>query len=65
MLTTIQSLEAQKTLLDIQCTAQFASKNIQEPFCSDNVVLDLYSLIEKLHLILGVPEKKTTPESRG
>ena len=61
MLTTIQLLEAQKTLLDIQVTSQFASKNIQEPFIYNNVVLDLYSLIEKLHLIIGIPEK-TTPE---
>ena len=30
MLDTVQALEAQKTLLDIQVTAQFSSKNIQE-----------------------------------
>lgn len=65
MSNTVQILEAQKTLLDIQCTAQFASKNIHEPFVSNNVVQDLYSLIEKLHLIIGLPETKPTPESRG
>lgn len=65
MLNTVQVLEAQKTLLDIQVTAQFSSKNIQEKFILDNVVIDLYSLIEKLHLIIGVPEELTTPESRG
>lgn len=65
MVSTIQILEAQKTLLDIQCTAQFASKNIHESFISDNIVQDLYSLIEKLHLIIGLPENITTPESRG
>lgn len=62
MLTTVQLLEAQKTLLDIQCTAQFASKNINESFISDNIVLDLYSLIEKLHLIIDISDK-STPES--
>lgn len=63
MLDTVQALEAQKTLLDIQVTAQFSSKNIQEKFILDNVVVDLYSLIEKLHLIIGFPEEITTPKS--
>ena len=63
MFTTVQILEAQKTLLDIQCTAQFASKNIHESFISDNIVEDLYSLIQKLHLIIGLSEKKNTPKS--
>lgn len=65
MFTTNQLLEAQKTLLDIQVTSQFASKNIQEPFIYNSIVEDLYSLIEKLHLILALPENKTTPESRA
>lgn len=63
MFDTVQLLEVQKTLLDIQVTSQFASKNIQEPFIYENIVEDLYSLIEKLHLVLALPEKKNTPES--
>jgi len=63
MFDTVQLLEVQKTLLDIQVTSQFASKNIQEPFIHNNIVEDLYSLIEKLHLVLALPEKKNTPES--
>ena len=59
------SLESQKLLLDIQCTAQFASKNIHEDYIQKNVVGDLYSLVEKLHLSLKNLELNSTPKLRG
>ena len=65
MSTINQQLIAQKLLLDIQCTAQFASKNIQENFILDNVVTDLYSLIEKLHLCVTTLQINATPKPRG
>jgi len=51
MTTTTQTLITQKLLLDIQCTAQFASKNIDEDYIQKNIVTDLYSMIEKLDVI--------------
>lgn len=59
------SLESQKLLLDIQCTAQFASKNIHEDYIQKNVVGDLYSLVEKLHLSIKNLELNPTPKLRG
>lgn len=59
------SLESQKLLLDIQCTAQFASKNINEDYIQKNVVGDLYSLVEKLHLSIKNLELNPTPKLRG
>ena len=59
------TLESQKLLLDIQCTAQFASKNIHEDYIQKNVVGDLYSLVEKLHLSIKNLELNPTPKLRG
>ena len=59
------SLESQKLLLDIQCTAQFASKNIHEDYIQKNVIGDLYSLVEKLHLSIKNLELNPTPKLRG
>ena len=59
------SLESQKLLLDIQCTAQFASKNIHEDYIQKNVVGDLFSLVEKLHLSIKNLELNPTPKLRG
>lgn len=64
MSTINQQLIAQKLLLDIQCTSQFASKNIHENFILDNVVTDLYSLIEKLHISIEILKINASPKSR-
>ena len=65
MTTTTQTLITQKLLLDIQCTAQFASKNIDEDYIQKNIVTDLYSMIEKLHVSIKNIQLATTPKSRG
>lgn len=65
MSTINQSLIVQKLLLDIQYTAQFALKNIHEDYIKKNVVTDLYSLIEKLHISIENLRLDTTPKSRG
>ncbi|MDD3324297.1 MAG: hypothetical protein PHN38_04145 [Sulfurospirillaceae bacterium] len=67
MTTVTQTLIAQKLLLDIQCASQFASKNINEDFIQKNVVTDLYSLIEKLHLSIKNIELQniSAPKSRA
>ena len=65
MSTIIHFLNAQKLLLDIQCTAQFASKNINEDYIQKNVVTDLYSLIEKLHISIESLKINATPKPRG
>ena len=65
MSTINHSLDAQKLLLDIQCTAQFASKNIHENYIQNNVVTDLYSLIEKLHMSIESLKINSTPKPRG